>query len=84
MNSDKRRIARFTVRSRGQFTRFPLDMLRSDWPVDRHDVRQIEAASAENPIGATRVIRLNCAAHAGPTIGRWASFGWTVVEGDPR
>jgi hypothetical protein len=75
MASDKRRIATFTVRSRGQFTRFPLDS---------RDVMQIEAANAENPIGATRVIRLNCAAHSGPTIGRWASFGWTVVEGDPR
>jgi hypothetical protein len=77
----------FTVTGRGVF---PIDMLRSDmaWPATSEDAEKIvghDFGYAFGPGSTTpsehRSIRMGCAQHDGPTIGRWASFGWTV--GDP-
>ena len=65
----------FTVEGSGEF---PADMLRYDhcWPASEADSRLLE-----NPIykpGRTRRV-INLRGLTGPTPGRWASFGWTVL-----
>ena len=60
----------FTVVGRGEF---PLDMLRYDqaWPV-------ADGSFASHT--GRRFVRMGCVQRGGPTIARWASFGWTVVD----
>jgi hypothetical protein len=63
----------FTVEGKGMF---PLDMLRYDlcWPAGGGDAAHIGGTYE----AASRQIRMR--GLKPPTVGRWASFGWTVVE----
>lgn len=66
----------FTVRGGGEF---PLDMLRYDNAVP---ATTEDAMRAQNRTG-TREVRLDRWSPNPdplPTYGRWASFGWSVVE----
>ncbi len=76
-------VKHFTVEGSGEF---PLDMLRYDkcWPMRCIDVDKIE-----QPLGgwSTRRVRLVTHVRTGqswPTIDRWRSFGWRVIETDRR
>lgn len=62
----------FVVDGRGEF---PLGMLRYDecWPSGPYDV------AALTELDLRRRIRLE-SNHFMPSKGRWASFGWTVIE----
>lgn len=73
----------FTVTGTGIF---PVDMLRFDmaWPASGEDAALIfghDFGYTDEAPRKKRSIRMGCAQHDGPTIGRWASFGWSV--GDP-
>jgi len=69
-------------RVRGRFE-FPWDMLRYDmaWPVDSDDLRLI-LRRVGDPGGLLMyvVIKLGCVQVNGPTVKRWESFNWSVVE----
>lgn len=71
MAKSKRKM--FVVEGRGAF---PIDMLRHDscWPHTSSDASQIEHASDR------RRITLLTDNPAYPTVGRWNSFLWSVVE----
>lgn len=62
----------YTVSGSGMF---PIDMLRYDaaWPATSADVPLICSGNR-----GLRVVRIRSAQK--PTVGRWASFGWTVIE----
>jgi hypothetical protein len=64
----------FDVEGKGSF---PIDMLRYDlcWPATGEDSSMIEAVVHPR---LTRQIRMR--GLKPPTVARWASFGWTVVE----
>ena len=72
----------FTVQSGGPVD-FPVDMLRFDncFPADTESALQICGAGARATYKARQV---NLATDAVVHPGRWASFGWHVVEMDGR
>lgn len=60
---------------------FPIDMLRYDqcWPkTESHDTLAISNSFNPRNIGAPWVITLVTTRASGPTVDRWASFGWKV------
>lgn len=65
----------FIVEGRGSF---PIDMLRHDscWPATSTDTRAIEAG----PASERRRVTLHTDNPYYPTVGRWNSFLWSVVE----
>ncbi len=76
----------FTVE--GAFA-FPIDMLRHDacWPLTETDSDAIAddhlgeinvTRSRKRKVTLTRVARM----HWAPTVNRWESFGWKVIERD--
>ena len=69
----KRKRKMFIVEGRGSF---PIDMLRHDscWPYTSSDASQIEHASDR------RRVALLTDNPVYPTVGRWNSFLWSVVE----
>lgn len=72
-------IQKFTVRGK---LPFPLDMLRYDaaFPRDTDDALAIQATF--DPFSGPVTVTLNRAARPGtrPTVGRWRSFGWEVLD----
>ena len=70
----------FTVTGSGDF---PIDMLRYDmaWPATSDEAEKIFGVEGHRSL-RKRSIRMGCAMHEGPTIGRWSSFGWTVGDAD--
>ena len=77
-----KRMSRYSVEG---FAPFPYDMLRYDesWPATESDAGAMERVEGglrqSEALGPTR-IRL--ATFSGqPTVERWQSFGWTVVDG---
>jgi hypothetical protein len=75
-------IVSFTVVGAG---RFPFDMLRYDacWPVSGDDAAAIALNTGEMRARASRrAVRLSTVRRHTPTLGRWSSFGWTVVSHD--
>ena len=72
---------KFTVRGAGQF---PLDMLRYDCchPHGSDDVRQMEHDRSIREVTLVRVCMSSTAwaRQYAVTEGRWASFGWTVID----
>lgn len=76
----------FTVAGRGEF---PLDMLRRDtcYPADGTAVEIITNTLKGNrparnaPAFRVDLVRVVNTTVAWPTEGRWASFGWVVVNG---
>lgn len=73
-----RRFYRHTFAVDG-YGAFPLDMLRYDssWPHTGDDAGKLEAEDRDR-----RAVTL---CHIGPsywvpTVGRWSSFGWSVVD----
>lgn len=74
-------IFNFVVSGAGEF---PFDMLRFDmcWPVTGHDVAMVtltRETAGEFP--GKRSVKMACVQRGGPTVDRWASFGWIVTEG---
>jgi hypothetical protein len=75
----------FTVRGTGEF---PYDMLRYDqcWPcreVDSPLLNSNEMLQAENYFKTPRDVRIERrveSASVKPTVARWRSFGWGVLE----
>lgn len=67
----KEKFSKFTVNGRGEF---PIDMLRHDrcWPVEN-----MEAVQRYNE-DAVSVVLYTDDWHQ-ITLGRWKSFGWTVI-----
>jgi hypothetical protein len=65
----------FKVRGAG---RFPYDMLRYDacWPATQDDVSAMQLEIMHGD----RSVTLSTQAKSAPTIGRWESFGWRVIE----
>lgn len=80
---DKFGAVTFVVRGRGEF---PIDMLRYDSavPLNGSDVTSVATDWAP---GAARNVTLRRFYPAGgvaaPTVERWRSFGWVVVEVHP-
>jgi len=73
---------RFTVEGTGHF---PHDMLRYDgcWPSTSEDASKISFyIHLEPDKEAKRKIQLTSVGHKDwkPTLGRWQSFGWQVIE----
>jgi hypothetical protein len=69
----------FTVTGRG---RFPLDMLRYDtcYPVGSDSVSRIEAKTIFERLSRANVeVRLRSDLKM-PTVDRWKSFGWLVID----
>jgi hypothetical protein len=66
----------FVVRGTGAF---PTDMLRYDacWPRSSDDATAMSATYERRNAERSRVIGMVTRSHE-PTVGRWASFGWTV------
>jgi hypothetical protein len=58
--------------------RFPFDMLRRDsaWPAD--ESQSYLLAGDDGDLRSTRTVRLRGLNF--PTVGRWRSFGWSVVD----
>ena len=75
--AEKHYVIRFAVEGLGQF---PVDMLRYDRcvPVSEGDSHTIERGPSHRPrrVMLERISRND----AGPTVGRWASFGWRVLD----
>jgi hypothetical protein len=73
----KAKTKTFIVEGRGSF---PADMLRYDscWPASSQDA----SATAEGIMGGRRRVMLTTDNPYAPTIGRWNSFLWAVVEED--
>lgn len=69
----------FRATGRGNF---PLDMLRYDccYPAQPADVEAMRGNS-RTPL---RTVTLFTTNKRGPTLGRWASFGWPVRNDEPR
>lgn len=69
-------LYRYSVSGRGAF---PLDMLRHDraCPDTSDDVYVMERTDDE------RTVRL-VSHFTAPTVGRWQSFGWSVVDQKPK
>jgi hypothetical protein len=79
MTTANRKLYAYTVKARMRFSAFPLDMLRYDraWPDGPDDVLVI-GAPIENRPESDITVRLVGVSE--PTIGRWESFGWRVIE----
>jgi len=77
----KRADIRFTVEGRGNF---PLDMLRYDrcFPRTGDDVMMMETQPEylRSPRCVTLLALSRESRYWQPTVGRWASFGWSVVN----
>lgn len=72
----------FIVRGTGAF---PFDMLRYDeaFPATSADASNIGMETRDvRARDSRRTVRLLTYRMRGPTIGRWESFGWTVVSHD--
>lgn len=71
----------FTFKGHGPF---PLDMLRYDscWPKAGSDVKQIEWSLDWTEQRKERFVTLE--ADNEPTIERWKSFGWRLVQSEAR
>ena len=56
----------------------PVDMLRYDsaWPANQEAVSRM--STAQRPDGGPRAVRL--ASYHRPTVDRWKSFGWQVLD----
>jgi hypothetical protein len=69
----------FTVEGDG---RFPHDMLRYDacFPRDEGAARDMTAADHDSKHWTVTLVHYSDTATWQPTHGRWASFGWHVVE----
>ena len=70
----------FTVQGNGIF---PLDMLRYDscYPVESTSVNNITDGSYFNPgIYDQGIYTVTLRSERAPTIGRWESFGWKVLD----
>lgn len=69
----------FTVRGSHEF---PWDMLRYDrcWPASEDQVTSLAPYHRSSTFTWVRNVKLKGLNE--PTDGRWASFGWTVVEFD--
>ena len=69
----------FTVEGKGFF---PHDMLRYDSAVPRDGAAVSVIARSPDRVGprTTDTVRLRSYNPAGPTIGRWNSFGWLVLD----
>jgi hypothetical protein len=77
------RTKRFTVTGSGSF---PLDMLRYDscWPEAAEDAAKIEASCrGEKSRDVTINLSTSDRNFTVPTVGRWVSFNWRVVEPSP-
>ena len=76
----------YTVQGVGDF---PLDMLRHDaaYPADKESVDAILAglgwAAARKSSRKTKTVSVRLISNREPTLERWRSFGWTVVESHP-
>ncbi len=78
-------LRHFKVRGRGEF---PLDMLRYDqcWPRTGFDAEIIAPRYEMSPREGLGTREVSLAKHTSlkhgnvATMGRWASFGWTVVK----
>lgn len=68
---------RFKVAGRGSF---PIDMLRYDvcWPTTEKAANTI--ARSFQPAQGEMTVELESTLHNRPTVARWESFGWTVIE----
>lgn len=63
--------------------RFPMDMLRYDqcWPATESDsylVQQEATSAPDDYLTRPRVVRIN--GISAPTVARWKSHGWRVIE----
>lgn len=87
-----KRPVHFTVEGVG---RFPVDMLRYDacYPARGDDAAAIATSLDVRKSGVTHTIRLTTLraympdvnpAAVGPTVDRWLSFGWRVVDWPER
>lgn len=66
----------------GTRTRFPLDMLRYDgcYPADPSSVDNIDwSLDPERKLDGY-IHKVKLISTVAPTVARWASFGWTVIE----
>lgn len=72
------KMTHFTVEGKG---RFPLDMLRYDccWPKTPNDATVMTEHFVEFRSDLCRV-SLSAASVNAPTLGRWKSYGWPVVD----
>jgi len=77
----RRYTHKFTVEGSGNF---PFDMLRYDrcWPSTQDDVTTMVPHNSEHFIPIRQVTLTASANHSiwEPTTGRWANFGWPVIE----
>ena len=78
----EKRMSRYSVEG---FAPFPHDMLRYDesWPATESDAGVMERLGDRPRRGPDDPgVRVRLATFSGqPTVERWRSFGWTVVEG---
>ena len=70
----------FTVEGRGPF---PLDMLRYDccWPRTGNDVSLVSNSVIVRGIEGRRIALVSTRK---PTLDRWTSFGWNVLDCETR
>jgi hypothetical protein len=61
-------------------TPFPIDMLRYDacWPASSVDSGKIDASIKRANAEPLEISLTVAAGYSGPTVARWASFGWSV------
>lgn len=82
---ERREVTYFTVEGAGDF---PFDMLRFDecWPASGEDTGKMAAGrwSDAPELMRRRQVRMGAARKGAPapTVKRWESFGWRVVEED--
>lgn len=75
-----RSLFEFTVEGKGEF---PFDMLRYDqcWPADSESAGAIATPETLETYRAKRRVRLNVVKPSrAPTVDRWASFMWKLVD----
>ena len=76
-NAIKGYVFTFTVVGRGKF---PMDMLRYDECYPRTGADAENIAPVDRPVAREVVLNtVQDRKHWQPTVGRWQSFGWSVV-----
>lgn len=72
-------VIEFTVAGTGTF---PLDMLRYDrcWPKTQEDTNAVRAGTNHPSKTHPLPVTLHSIGAAAPTIGRWESYGWRVID----